>query len=228
MFDMKKKNIPKKIVNVFKKAVNRMGVKPMDWLFKILPYRPLQVAEEEWETHYSSERWEFLKEVGQLAHYSVIVGYCCYFKQPGTILDIGCGEGILQEKLRPYKYSRYVGVDISTEAIHLAPNKQDERTLFVRADASRYIPNERFNIIIFNECLYYFKDPLSVMRRYANFLEENGLLIVSMYVTERTKCIWKILEKSYTPDDEVRVTNKSGVSWIIKVFLVSRPNARDL
>ena len=61
-----------------------------------------------------------LKEIGELAHYSAIVGYCYYLNKSGTILDIGCGEGILQERLRSLNYSRYVGVDISAKAIRRA------------------------------------------------------------------------------------------------------------
>jgi 2-polyprenyl-3-methyl-5-hydroxy-6-metoxy-1,4-benzoquinol methylase len=184
-------------------------------LFKILPYRPIEVTREDWDAQYTSQSWDHLKQLSELARYSVIVGYSHYFKQAGSILDIGCGEGVLQEKLRPHKYARYVGIDISPEAIWSASIKQEARTFFCCADAKTYNPDNRFDIIIFNECLYYFKNPLYVVRTYERFLKENGLIIVSMYVGDRTKKIWGILENFFTIEDSTLITNRSGTSWRI-------------
>lgn len=177
------------------------------------------------EAEYSSGAWDYLRGLDELARFSVVVGYCHHFKKIGTLLEIGCGEGILQEKLCPSKYSRYVGVDISPEAIRRASQKQDEKTFFVSEDASIYSPDERFDIIVFNECLEYFDDPLSIVRRYEPFLEKDGIYIVSMFVgidTVRTKRIWKMLESAYTSEVETQVSNKSELSWIIKVFIPSK------
>lgn len=198
-----------------------MAVKLKHWLFKLLMYGQIQITREEWEAEYSNGQWDILRQIDELAHYSVIVGYCHYFKNSGAILDIGCGEGILQERLNPCKHSRYVGVDISAEVIRRASHKQDERTFFVRADASKYSPNEQFDIIVFNECLYYFENPLSIMERYERFLKKGGVFIISMYVTARTKRIWKMLDTVYSAAHEVRVSNKSGHSWTIKVLMCS-------
>lgn len=177
------------------------------------------------ETEYVSGAWDYLRGLDELARFSVVMGYCHHFKEKGKILEIGCGEGILQERLCPSKYSRYVGVDISPEAIGRASHKQDEKTLFVSEDANIYTPDERFDAIVFNECLEYFDDPLSIVRRYERFLEKDGVYIVSMFVgidTVRTKRIWKMLESAYTAEVETQVSNKSGWSWIIKVFIPSK------
>lgn len=193
-------------------------------VLKMLPYRSVRVAREEWNLQYSLGKWDYLRQVGELAHYSVIAGYCHYFKPGGRLLDIGCGEGILQERLCSPGYSRYTGIDISEEAICTASGRQDEKTSFVQADVREYRPEGLSDIIIFNECLYYFQDPLSIVKRYENFLTEDGLLIVSMFVTEKTGRIWKILEESYIVQDEVFVKNKSGVSWNIKVLANPKNN----
>ncbi len=195
-----------------------------DRLLKILPYRPVKVAREEWNSQYSLGKWDYLRQVSELAHYSVIAGYCHYFKPGGSFLDIGCGEGILQERLCPSGYSRYAGVDISEEAIGLASGRQDEKTFFVQADVTEYQPDSLSDIIIFNECLYYFQDPLSVVKRYESFLTKDGLFIVSMFATEKTGHIWKILEQFYAVQDEVFVKNRSGVSWNIKVLANPKNN----
>ena len=208
---------------LYKKAIHRLrAVDPRDLLFKLLPYRPIRVGRAEWEAQYAGNNWDGLKEIGELAHYSAIVGYCYYLNKSGTILDIGCGEGILQERLRSFNYSRYVGVDISAKAIRRASPGQDYRTSFVRADVIRYDPNQLFDIIIFNECLYYFENPSSVLKKYESSLEKDGLLIVSMHATERSNCIWRALEGSYVVQDETSVTNRSSISWTIKVLVPER------
>jgi 2-polyprenyl-6-hydroxyphenyl methylase/3-demethylubiquinone-9 3-methyltransferase len=173
------------------------------------------------DNEYSSGVWDYLRELEELSRFSVIAGYCHHLKDQGSILEIGCGEGILREKLDSAKYSRYVGVDISSEAIRRAAHKEDENNIFVAEDAKTYAPIERFDVIIFNECLEYFSDPLGLVQRYESFLKKDGIYIVSMFVgldTARTRRIWKMLESVYKAETETRVSNKKGYNWIIKVF----------
>ncbi len=191
------------------------------WLSIILPYQPMKGGRAVLDSEYSRGKWDYLRDLDELSRFSVIVGYCHHLKPAGTILEIGCGEGILQERLCPSGYARYVGVDVSEEAIRRAAHKQNEKTCFVREDASIYSSEERFDLIVFNECLEYFDDPLGAVRRYERFLEQDGFYIVSMFAgidTLRTRRIWKALESAYTPAAETRVSTKPGYSWIIKVF----------
>ena len=199
------------LVHIIRTAGYPKAARLKRWLSRLLPYRHVQVTSGGWDAQYVNGRWNYLRQIDELAHYGVITSYCHYLKQAGTILDLGCGEGILQERLNSGNYSRYVGVDISSEAIQRASHKQDERTVFVLADASSYNPDEQFDIVVFNECLYYFENPLGIVRRYERFLREDGAFIVSMYVDEQNMRIWKMLEALYTAEDEVRVSNKSGV-----------------
>jgi 2-polyprenyl-3-methyl-5-hydroxy-6-metoxy-1,4-benzoquinol methylase len=94
----------------------------------------------------------------------------------------------------------------------------------VVADVSVYVPDEKFDVIIFNECLYHFDDPMSVVRKYANYLHDNGLFIISICDHERTKPLWKMVEAVYRTEDEVRILHKSKLSWTVKVFMPSEHN----
>ena len=181
-------------------------------------YKPDWVSIEEWNSGYSNRMWDYLYQLGELARYSVIVGYCQYFKSTAKVLDIGCGEGILQERLGIHWYSKYVGIDISGTAIERAIKKQNEKTFFIREDATQYTPNERFDIIIFNECLFYFEDPLKLVKRYESFLNHQGVIIISIFVNDSYMMVWRILEEEYSFVDETRVSNQAGLSWIIKAF----------
>lgn len=187
-------------------------------------YRSEQVTRGAWETAYAAGDWERLRDVSELARYSQIVGYCVHFKPGGAVLDIGCGEGILQEKLLPYGYRRYVGVDIAGEAIVKASIRQDATTDFLQADASDFVIDERFDIVIFNECLNYFGDPIALLRRYEARLLDDGLFVVSMYRVGRTDRIWDMLKPVYRLEDGVRMAHESGRQFTVRVL---RPLRRD-
>ena len=191
------------------------------WLSSMLPYSPMRGGEDVLNAEYARGLWDYLGDVTELPRFSVIVGFCHHYRGGGKILEIGCGEGILWERLCPTKYASYVGVDVSAEAIRRASHKQNEKTQFVREDASVFQPDERFDLIVFNECLEYFDDPLKLLRRYEDFLEEDGIYIVSMFVgldTVRTKRIWKMIGSVYTAEAETRVSTRKKLTWTIKVF----------
>lgn len=183
-------------------------------------YQPHRTTIDQWERQYASGALTRYRQLDELARYSMIVGYCRYFKSMPAILDVGCGEGILQERLRP-SYSRYVGIDVSAEAIRQTLPKQDSNTVFIESDAASYTPNERFDIVVLNECLYYFENPLQIMRRLQPFLNNKGIFIASMYVEPVSLKIWKVLKGVYAVLDDVHITHESGLSWIIKVLNTS-------
>lgn len=184
-------------------------------------YRPFGRKRGDWEARYASGLLKKYRGLDEVARYGVIVGYCSYFKQPPAILDIGCGEGILQERLH-HSYERYVGIDYSDEAIRRASGKQDEKTVFIAADASSHSLDEGFDIIVFNECLYYLEDPLAIVRKYESTLQADGIFVVSMYEHLKSHKIWEILDAHYAEVDDVRVVQEKKTTWTIKVFVPSR------
>jgi SAM-dependent methyltransferase len=187
------------------------------------PYQPLLGGKQHWDAEYAQGVWSYLKDLDELPHFSVVAGYCHHFAPGGAILEIGCGAGTLQERLCPGHYSRYVGVDVSSEAItRAAAVKRSSAVEFVEADAIAFVPQDTFDLILFNECLYYFSDPVSLVRRYEHFLEIQGYFVVSMFESQddsRTKKIWKALAlANYTTPTSSIVINQHGSSWLIKVL----------
>lgn len=188
----------------------------------VLPYRKMRGGREKMDSDYARGKWDYLRGIGELGRFSILVGYCHFLKPGGRILEIGCGEGILQDRLDPARYSRYVGVDVSAEAVQRANARAgDGKTAFVCADAATWQPAEAFDLVVFNECLEYFDDPLAAVRRYEPALAPGGAFLVSMFTgveTARTRRIWRWLESVYAVEDTTRVTNKAGLSWILKVL----------
>ena len=178
------------------------------------------------DKQYQKGDWVNLKNVDELAHYSMIIGYFQYFKYGGSILDIGCGEGILLERLGINSYSYYIGIDFSSDAIEQACKKSLYKAEFINADVNSYSTDKHFDTIIFNESLYYLKNPLDNLKRYEDYLEKDGIFIISMF-DKRKNSLWDKIESAYNILDETRVINRAEKPWVIKV-LSSRSDASTL
>lgn len=172
-----------------------------------------------WEAQYRSGHWSFLREFDQMMRYSVIAGYIeSLTRHDANVLDVGCGEGLLLDRLRGAPYSKFVGIDISQTAVKQARQKRFPRSIFVCADADNFVVDEDFDAIIFNEVLYYFPDPLALMRKYSACLKPDGVLITSFYGgSERARAIAKALKRNYRSIAAVEIRS-SEKSWLIDVF----------
>jgi len=169
-----------------------------------------------WEAQYAAGRWDYLAQLPELARFSVLAGYICHLKQGAAVLDAGCGQGILLGRLPSDCYSRYVGIDVSDNAISVAQKQQSERSRFLAADCEQYSPAEQFDVIVFNEVLCCLRDPLRTVERYAQSLNPDGLLLVSLCTAARGSAtiLWR-LKRAYATVDEVEVVQRARkVSWV--------------
>ena len=180
-----------------------------------------------WENQYESGTWAYLNQLSELGRYSIIIGYLTELKPRAAVLDVGCGEGILFSRYRPYGYARYVGIDISAAALAKLLPAQDDSTTFICADAESYMPGDIFDAVIFNETLYYFDAPLAVFDRYAGAVHGHGIMIVSTYAGSlRARSILRALKANYPLIDETRISH-SGLSWACSVFSPGRHHSSD-
>jgi SAM-dependent methyltransferase len=176
------------------------------------------VAQEIWESQYRDGHWAFLQDIEQMTRYSVIAGYIHALTPKGCLLDVGCGEGVLLDRLGSNNYSKFVGIDFAEAAIERAARKHHPRSVFVQGDAQFYVPNEIFDATIFNEVLYYFPDPLALADRYRAWLRPGGIFITSLYAdSDRARAIGRLLKKTYRSIDEVEIASH-GKSWLVNVF----------
>lgn len=201
-----------------------------DLVATFLPYRPIGTDRELWETRFAEGAWDRLHGIGELARYSIIAGSIQFLTRRGRILDVGCGEGLLSERLCPNAYATYLGIDLSVVAIEKANQRKDpqeSRRDFLVADVESFTGDGKFDAIVFNECLYYLPAPAETLRRYERFLAENGAMIVSMCETVETRKIWAQITNRYMVRDSVAVSNHNGARWIIKVLGAGRDTLRS-
>ncbi len=175
------------------------------------------------KSRYGHGGWARLQRAEERGRYSVIVDLLAQVARDGTVLDVGCGEGLLFHRFRVHGYSRYVGIDISEAAVATLGAHQDERTQFMVGDAAIYVPTEQFDAIVFNEVLYYFPEPMAAFERYAAAVNPSGALIISTWLgSPRARAILRALKRVFVTVEEVK-DPQTKTSWLLTV-LKARPS----
>lgn len=129
-----------------------------------------------WTKAYAEGYAELLASEREKARYCCI-SHCIMTTPPhNSVLDLGCGAGLLSDYL---SIGRYTGVDIAENAICEAA--MHRKGSFICASAESYVPDSAYDVIVFNESLYYLPNPKSVLWRYQTYLSDQGYFIVSLF-----------------------------------------------
>ncbi len=184
---------------------------------------------EGWDEEYRNGRWAFLRDLPESGRYGVIGMWLSLTGAMSDVLDIGCGEGLLYERLQPMGIKRYVGVDLAPAALEIA--NTDPKIASLRAgDMHTFTPeeNETFSAVVFNEVLHFADDPAAVVSRYVPFLKPDGVIAVSMYSPKRPESganrliarLWEATEgEGWEVLDDYRLTSdKKNVTWRLRLI----------
>lgn len=191
-------------------------------LTSFLNRKILRTDRSRWNYQYDKGLWDGLENMNELARFSVLAGYVHFLKPDNpSILEIGCGEGILAQRIGRQHYGSFLGTDVADAAIERANQRfGDAQTRFEAVDMNDFQTKEKFDVIIFNEAIYYLKPMLDkLLFQYAPMLKHNGLFIISMntarHADSDTK--WAQIEKGFAIVDSTFVkTAKNG--WQVKVL----------
>ncbi|MBA5776396.1 class I SAM-dependent methyltransferase [Stappia sp. F7233] len=188
---------------------------------------------EGWDEEYRGGRWSFLRDLPESGRYGIIGMWLALNDCLGNVLDIGCGEGLLYERLKPMGIGRYLGVDLAPAALGIAD--VDPAIASLRAgDMHTFTPekDERFSAIVFNEVLHFSDDPVAVVSRYVPFLAEDGLIAISMYSPKRLDSganrliarLWEATDgNGFEVLDDYRLTSdKKKVTWRLRLLKPER------
>lgn len=170
-----------------------------------------------WNYQYLTGRWDKLKTQAEQTRFDATARLLARHVSPGDVLEIGCGEAVLQRRLSSADYRSWLGIDLSTVAIQRAQAFTDARTRYLVADMETFEPDVKFDAIVFTESIYYSPDCAQLLRRYSRFLKPNGRFLVSIFRTKRSAAIWANIHRVAPLLDASSTTNDLG-TWDCKVL----------
>lgn len=97
-------------------------------------------------------------------------------KEPSIILEVGCGTGTLTQLLaEKYPSSQILAIDISPEMIEIAGRKCEgfENINFMVADGENFTSDQKFDLIISNMTMQWFKNLPAAIQNLQKFLATN-------------------------------------------------------
>ena len=181
----------------------------------------LKVSKNKWEKEFSAGQWDYLDSTPAERARSAVIGMLCqYYFPKGKILDVGCGLGTTVDFLNIDQRQKYLGLDISEEAIKKAGKK---KTDFLVSDFNNFKSSKKFDVIIFNEVLYYM-DENSAFEQALNILTRNGIILISLYQMKNKRYdqkIWKASRKFFKTTEAIEVSSKVKnqlVTWRVEAL----------
>lgn len=109
-----------------------------------------------------------------LASYKV--ASCLEHAHGNSLLDLACGDGLLTSMFSTH-FDRIVGVDASGNHVTEA-KKRLPQAHFVENLIENFETDERFDMVLLLDILEHVVDPVSVLKKAASFLKDDGILIV--------------------------------------------------
>lgn len=174
---------------------------------------------EYWNQEYQNQYAEKLER--ETIRYSSLASLIKRWSCGTSVLDLGCGVGTMRKYLS--STIRYIGVDTSEVALSQARHLSGG--VFVCDAIELYSPHELFDVILFNECLYYLKDPLAIIHRYSRFLKDNGILLASVYKPNPShrsygllRSLTKELQKMSECVHSQIIVSPENMRWTLIVF----------
>jgi len=174
-----------------------------------------------WNKQYKSGRWKNLRSDKERERYSTIIEFIAkHGNNNPSVLDLGCGEGILCERMKNESYSAFVGMDFSSESIKQAVEKNLDKAVFKVADLHYFKPEQKYDVIVFNEAFYYVHDSekAKVLQIMMDALTENGIIINSIYREGAGSWEYFEIDTLQQIDFKTVTTSEAKTYWKIGVY----------
>jgi len=179
----------------------------------------------------SSQKW-YKKSVGLCGNYyhqHVILPNLLRLmnaRDADSILDLGCGQGILERALP--KNCTYIGIDASPSLIEFAhKNARSQKHEFMVADATKRLPQNRsdFSHAVFLLSLQNMENAQSALMNTANYLRTGGRL----YIVLNHPCFRIPRQSSWQIDEEKKIEYRRIDRYLspLKIPVSTNPGSQE-
>ena len=178
-----------------------------------------------WDRMYAAGAWECLRGPAQRPRHYIISGLIRErFPHGAAVLDVGCGQGVVYPLIRGPR-TTYVGIDISRSAIEGCRREFecDPRATFIHAGFEDLSLDRAYDVVIFNEVLYYF--PLDVVlpvfeRAMRALQGVDGVIVVSMGDNPKASRVATILADVCPAERRIQTaTIGGGGPWTVTLHV---------
>lgn len=140
---------------------------------------------------------------------------------PRMILEIGCGTGWMTKELgRYFPNSQILAIDLSSGMIDYAKkNSLSDNIRFFQADAEKWVTDNRFDLIISASTFQWLHDPYTAVTKFTNFLNKNGVFILSTFGSRTFFEIESYLSEKLPPSTDSPIIGSAH--FLEKSFLES-------
>jgi len=176
------------------------------------------VPKESLDREYRTGSWDHFFGFAELPRNLVLAGTVNHFFPRPAVLDVGCGSGRLATVFQRYPFSRYLGVDLSSEGVARARALGLPGAEFIEGNYESWRPEGRFEAIIFNECIGYASDPAATLAAFAPHLAEGGRFFLSHYRFGNYQAQWRRMEQVCSVVAATAVMSPEGQVWDIKIL----------
>ncbi len=178
------------------------------------------IAKDALDREYSSGNWDHFFGWDELPRNLVLAGAINHhFPSLPRVLDLGCGSGRLATVFRHYPFARFLGVDLSTEAVARARALQLARMEFIEGNYETWRPDGEFDAISFNECIGYAHDPAATLEAFTRHLAPGGLFFLSHFRFGAYAAQWRRMASVCETIHATAVMSADGKQiWDIRVL----------
>lgn len=177
------------------------------------------VTKDTWDKEYQSGQWDFLFEISEMAHHLAVLGYVRHLHPKPRVLEAGCGSGRFLDLLRYFPLESYTGFDLSEAAVQKAKTLQVPNARLEVSSFDQWQEKGPYDIVVFDEVLWYAKDPAATFNKFATFLTPHGSIVVSMFRIGNALSIWKRIEQFAEVLDYTEIKSHSkNARWDVKAL----------
>lgn len=173
-----------------------------------------------WNKQYQTGEWDGLKDALEIERQEACRQLMLKHKPQGSILEIGCGEGVfIQKVIQKEDYSSYLGLDVSDFIVQKAQKElSDDKTQFAQGDMDNFSLKQPFDIIFFNESLNYAKSISATLNYCKKHLSNpNAVFIISLHEHKHSPKYWNVIHQNLLTLDKELVKNERA-EWRIEAL----------